>query len=331
MSPSVNRFPYGTTPGGEKIERWHLDNGDGVTADVLSYGATLHRFDASTPLTLSHPDYPYSGTVVGRYANRIAGGKFGLDGVTYTLPVNDRGHTLHGGPGGFSDQLWHAEPVLSQQDAAVQLTLTSPHLDMGFPGQLAVSVTYSLDAAGTLAIGYLATADRATVVNLSHHAYFNLAGGGDILGHMLQVEADAYLPVDPTGIPLGPALPVSGTAFDFTVPRPAGSFLAISDSQLLAAGGYDHCFVLRPAEGALRRAAGLTAPGSGRALEVWTTEPGLQVYTGNKLPGPLRHTGICLETQHFPDSPNRPGYPSTVLRPGQEFVSRTELRLPGWR
>jgi aldose 1-epimerase len=348
MSGAVECLPFGTTPNGEPIERWRLDNGRGVTADVLSYGAVLHAFavpDASGDpgsIVLSAPDAEsyrsstaYYGAVVGRYANRIAHGRFSLDGQEHRLPVNDRGHTLHGGPDGFGSRLWRVEPVAGEPGlAAVRLSLASPDGDMGFPGALRVSVTYTLDAAGTLALDYRATTDRPTVLNLTNHAYFNLAGSESVLDHVLTVDADRYLPADATAIPHGPAEPVAGTPFDFTAPHPLGARIGEPDRQLLDAGGYDHCWVLRPHDG-LARAALLADPATGRRLEVWTTEPGVQVYTANKLDGSLadgngrrhlRHSAVCLETQHLPNSPNVPDYPSTVLRPGEEFASRTEFR-----
>jgi aldose 1-epimerase len=348
MSPSVECLPFGTTPAGDPIERWRLDNGRGVAAEVLTYGAILHAFEVPDgsgrpdSIVLSLPDGEsylgadaYYGAVVGRYANRIAGGRFTLDGREYPLPVNDRGHTLHGGPDGFDRRMWHAEPVTDASGAAgVRLSLTSPDGDMGFPGTLSVTVTYTLDAAGTLALDYHAVTDRPTVLNLTNHAYVNLAGSEDVLDHVLLVDADHFLPADASAIPHGPAKPVAGTPFDFTTAHPLGARIGVADEQLLDAGGYDQCWVLRP-HGDLSRAARLTDSASGRRLEVWTTEPGIQVYTANKLDGSradangrrhLRHSAVCLETQHFPNSPNVPDYPGTVLRPGETFASRTEFR-----
>jgi aldose 1-epimerase len=210
---------------------------------------------------------------------------------------------------------------------------------MGFPGALDATAVYSLDPRGTLAIEYRARTDRPTVLNLTNHAYFNLAGAGrgDILGHTLALDADAYLPVTAESIPSGPPRPTAGGPFDFRVPRPIGGRIAEDHPQLADAGGYDHCFVLSAGPAGLRRAARLADPGSGRRMEVWTTEPGIQVYTGNSLDGSLsgpdgkpyeRYGAVCLETQHFPDAPNHPEYPATVLRPGEEFRSRTEFRFP---
>ncbi|MGQ5634748.1 MULTISPECIES: aldose epimerase family protein [unclassified Streptomyces] len=347
--------PYGTAPDGTAVHRWRLHSPSGVSADVLTYGGTLARLRVPAPsgdvgdVVLGLPGmaaygaaHPYLGALVGRYANRIAGGAFTLDGRPHRVPVTDRGHALHGGPDGFHRRVWQGGPAGDGAGpATLSLRLRSPDGDMGFPGALDVEVTYSLDRRGTLAVAYRARTDRATVVNLTNHSYFNLAGAGrgDVLGHTLRLDSDAYLPVTAEAIPLGPPAPTAGTAFDFRTARPIGDRITDKDPQLSDAGGYDHCWVLAPAArpGALRRAACLADPGSGRRMEVWTTEPGIQVYTGNTLDGSLpgsgaapyeRHGAVCLETQHFPDSPNRPEYPSTVLRPGQEYRSRTEFRFP---
>lgn len=356
-TPSVYSKPFGTVPGrgGSGVDLWTLDSGSGVRAEILTYGGILHRLlvpdtggaTASVVRPLASLDAytgknPYFGALVGRYANRVAHGRFRLDGTTYRIPVNDRGHALHGGPDGFHTKVWEATARHTDTTAALRLALRSPDGDMGFPGALDVTVTYTLDHRGTLALDYTAVTDRPTVVNLTHHAYFDLTDEGDIRGHTLRVDADTYLPVDAEGIPLGPAVAVRDTPFDLTEPHPLGGRIALPDPQLRAAGGYDHCWVLREPEpgGALRRAAVLTAPGDTRSMEVWTTEPGLQVYTANQLDGSLtdpagrlheRHGAVCLETQHLPDSPNRPGYPSTALRPGEAKESRTELRFPHLR
>ncbi|MEU1281875.1 aldose epimerase family protein [Streptomyces sp. NPDC005805] len=349
--PTVHHAPFGTSPDGEDVEVWTLDPGTGPRAEILTYGAVLHTLDVpdtrgepgGTVLSLPGvPEYakgPYLGAVVGRYANRIAGGRFTLDGTEHTVPANNGENALHGGPEGFHTKVWQATavpvPVPVPGHAAVRLTLHSPDGDMGFPGALDVSVTYSLGPDGTLAVDFTATTDRATVVNLTNHAYFDLGTDGDILGHTLRADADAYLPVGEDGIPLGPAAAVHGTAFDLTEPVLLGERLTAPDLQLRRAGGFDHCLVLRPEPG-LRRAAVLRAPGGLREMEVWTTEPGIQVYTANQLDGafcdpsgrPLRrYAGICLETQHLPDSPNRPDFPSTVVRPGTPWHSRTEFRF----
>ncbi|CAM5291268.1 Aldose 1-epimerase OS=Streptomyces microflavus OX=1919 GN=G3I39_17625 PE=3 SV=1 [Streptomyces microflavus] len=351
--PTVHRKPFGHAHGQTEVDLWTLDSGTGVRAEVLTYGGVLHRLTVPDtagvpgPVVRSLPaidDYtdknPYFGAVVGRYANRIAHGRFTLDGTTHHIPANDRGHALHGGPDGFHTKVWEAAGDRTGSAAVLRLTLHSPHGDMGFPGALDVTATYTLDATGTLALEYTAVTDRPTVVNLTNHAYLNL-GADDILGHTLQVDADHYLPIDTGSIPEGPPAPVAGTPFDLTAPQPLGDRLARPHPQLALAGGFDHCWVLRgPAPAALRRAARLTAPGDRRTLELWTTEPGLQVYTGNQLDGAFtdgtgrrheRHGSLCLETQHLPDSPNRPAHPSTVLRPGETLRSRTEWRFPHLR
>jgi aldose 1-epimerase len=364
--PSLASAPFGTAPSGAPVDRWTLDSGSGVRAEVLTYGGILHQLwvpDSSGVagcVVLNLPsvaDYaahsPYFGALVGRYANRIDSGRFTLDGRSYQIPVNDRGHALHGGPDGFDRRIWAARPGNSagstgpepgpapdRTAVAVELSLHSPDGDMGFPGALDVTVTYTLHSSGTLAVDYTARTERPTVVSLTNHTYFNLAGAGigTVLGHTLALDADHYLPVTASGVPLGPVVATSGTPFDFAEPHPLGDRIADDETQLHDAGGYDHCWILTPpaVPGELRRAARLAHPESGRRLEVWTTEPGIQMYTGNALDGSLageaakpyeRHGAVCLETQHFPDSPNRPAYPTTALRPGASYTSRTEFRF----
>lgn len=348
--PTVHRTSFGHAHGRTEVDLWTLGSGTGVRAEILTYGGILHSL--TVPDTAGNPgpvvrslpaldDYtdknPYFGAIVGRYANRIAHGRFTLDGTTHHIPANDRGHALHGGPDGFHTRIWQAEGDRTDSAAVLRLTLHSPDGDMGFPGALDITATYTLDTAGTLALEYTAVTDRPTVVNLTHHAYLNL-GADDILGHTLHLDADHYLPVDADSIPEGSPAPVTGTPFDLTDPQPLRDHLARSHPQLALAGGFDHCWVLRDQETAtLRRAARLTAPDDLRTLELWTTEPGVQVYTANQLDGAFtdgtgrrheRHGSLCLETQHLPDSPNRPAYPSTVLRPGAVLRSRTEWRFP---
>ncbi|WP_406099181.1 aldose epimerase family protein [Streptomyces sp. NBC_01013] len=349
--PTVNRKPFGAH-GHTDVDVWTLESGNGVRAEILTYGGILHRLtvpdtagaSASVVRSLgSLDDYtgknPFFGALIGRFANRIAHGRFTLDGVSYRIPATDRGHALHGGPAGFHTRVWQAAGEATDAAATLRLTLHSPDGDMGFPGALDVAVTYTLDPAGTLSLDYSATTDRPTVVNLTNHAYFDLTGQGDILGHTLQVDGAHYLPVDDEGIPEGPAAAVHDTPFDLTAPHRIAERIGLPDEQLRRAGGYDHCWVLDPGgtPGGLRRAARLTAPDAARVMEVWTTEPGIQVYTANQLDGTLaapggerheRHSAVCLETQHLPDSPNRPDHPGTVLRPGDVFASRTEFRFP---
>ncbi|MBA9004203.1 MULTISPECIES: aldose epimerase family protein [Thermomonospora] len=306
---------FGVAPGGEPVERHVLANGR-LRVAVLSYGATIQRLEvadgANVVLGLDTlEDYlhrsRYFGAVVGRYGNRIARARFTLDGIEHRLPANDGEHSLHGGVRGFDKRVWRVESAGPEE---ITLSLLSPDGEEGYPGTLRVRVRYLLDG-DALRIEYRAVADAPTVVNLTNHSYFNLAGAGDVRGHLVRIDADRYLPVDEGKIPTGELAPVAGTPFDFTAP-------ARVDARL--DGRYDHCFVLRGG-------ATVTDPGSGRSMEVTTTEPGVQFYTGHMLDGRATpygpFAGLCLETQHFPDSPNRPGFPSTVLRPGREYVSST--------
>ncbi|MER8187317.1 aldose epimerase family protein [Kitasatospora sp. NPDC094015] len=347
QATEVRREPFEPSGAGSAIERWTLRCGP-LEASVLNLGATLHTLTApdraGTPaqLLLSTEELGtllgparHFGATVGRYANRIAGSRITLDGVDHPLLPTGHGVTLHGGPDGFANRMWESEQV----PGGVRLRLHSPDGDQGFPGGLDVTVTYTLDA-GALTIAYHAVTSHPTVVNLTNHAYFNLAGegSGDVLGHLLTLDADAYTPVDDRQIPFGPFEPVAGTPFDFTTARPVGKGIHEDHPQLRGPRGYDHNWVLRerPADGTPGRAALLEDPVSGRTLEVLTTEPGVQVYTANHLAGTVtglagvpyaQYAGIALETQHHPDSPHQPSYPSTELRPGQEFRSTTVLRL----
>lgn len=272
---------------------------------------------------------PYIGAIVGRYGNRIAGGKFTIDGKTYQIPLNDGPNALHGGPKGFDQYVWQSKEV----PGGVEFTLVSPDGDMGFPGKLTSTVRYTLKGS-TLRIDYSATTDKATVVNLTNHSYFNLHGDdqGNILDLKMQIDADHYTPVNKTLIPTGELATVAGTPFDFRKPEVIGARIGDDNEQLKIAGGYDHNWVLNGAIGKLHLAAKVTDPVSGRTLTVETTEPGVQFYSGNFLDGSFtgrhgvkytKHAGLCLETQHFPDSPNQPGFPSTLLKPGETMHSTT--------
>ncbi|MFD8594961.1 aldose epimerase family protein [Kitasatospora sp. NPDC059646] len=343
----VERAPYDLSGAGMGLERWTLRS-DRIEATVITLGAALHTLTApdrdGRPAqvlltsedvgTLLGPAKHY-GVTVGRYANRIAGSRITLDGEEFPLLPTGNGVTLHGGPDSFSHRVWHAEEI----PGGVRMHLHSPDGDQGFPGALDVWTDFTLSGAD-LTIAYRAVTTRPTVVNLTNHAYFNLAGEGrgDVLGHLLTLDADAFTPVDEQQVPYGPYEPVAGTAFDFTRARPIGEGLAEGHPQLKLSRGYDHNWVLRerPADGPPVRAALLADPGSGRTLEVLTTEPGLQVYTANGFDGSVTgpsgtaygpFAGVALETQHHPDSPHRPEYPSTELRPGDEFRSSTVLRL----
>ncbi|MFI6152457.1 aldose epimerase family protein [Kitasatospora sp. NPDC051170] len=351
---SVRHQPLTPSGAGAAIERWTLTAGP-YEASVLTLGATLHtlsapdRSGAIAQLLLSTDELTqilgparHYGTVVGRYANRIDHSSVTIDGEEHPLAPTGGGLTLHGGPDGFANRMWTAEPV----EGGVRLRLHSPDGDQGFPGAMDVTVTYTLaaldgpDAGCEVVIDYHAVTSGPTVVNLTNHAYVNLAGEGrgDVLGHLLTLDADAYTPTDERQIPYGRTEPVAGTPFDFTTATPIGKSLHADHPQLTGPGGYDHNWVLRPrpADGSPARAALLEDPGSGRTLEVLTTEPGVQVYTANGFQGAVTgasgtaygpYAGIALETQHFPDSPHHPEFPSTVLRPGEEFRSTTVLRL----
>ncbi|WP_406319040.1 galactose mutarotase [Streptosporangium sp. NBC_01639] len=314
---------FGSAPTGEAVDRHVLSNGR-IRIGILTLGAIIQSVELAdgTDVVLGLPtvaDYfrrsRYFGALVGRYGNRIAGGRFTLDGSTYQLPRNNNRHSLHGGEIGFDRRIWQAE---GGDERAVRLTYVSKDGEEGYPGTLTTSVTYTLTEHDELRIGYHAVTDAPTVLNLTNHSYFNLAGSGDVRGHVVTIEADHYLPVDEGKIPLpGAPTPVAGTPYDFTRPAAVGARLE---------GRYDHCYVLRPG-GAMR----VEEPVSGRVMEVTTTEPGVQFYTGHMLDGVATpygsHAGLCLETQHFPDSPNRPDFPSTVLRPGEEHISTTTYRF----
>lgn len=313
---------FGTLSDGTRVGRWSIERG-GVRVRVLSYGGIVQSLEVPGGVDvvlgfphldgyLSHPG-PYFGALVGRYANRIAGGRFPLDGRTYALARNSGRNSLHGGERGFDKRVWDVTPG----EHCLRLSRVSPHGEEGFPGRLEVAVTYGLDADGSLRISYEAVTDAPTPVNLSHHSYFNLAGSGSAGGHELRIAAARYTPVDADQIPTGIAA-VEGTRFDFRAARKVGS-------------GYDHNFVLdKGVTGAPVEVAELSDPASGRTLTVATTEPGLQLYTADHLTEPFAPgDGIALETQHFPDSPNRPEFPDTVLRPGEVFRSETVYGFGG--
>lgn len=278
--------------------------------------------------------HPYFGTIVGRYANRIAEGQFVLDGETYALAQNNGANHLHGGIQGFDKVVWEAEIRRGELGVGVAFSHTSPDGHEGYPGTVDVQVTYTLAPDDRLIVDYEATTDRATPINLTQHTYFNLAGEGtgDVLDHELIIHADSFTPVDSTLIPTGILAPVEGTPFDFSISMAIGERIDDDDPQLRIGGGYDHNFVLNESGSELAHAAQVLEPTTGRVLDVYTSEPGVQLYTGNGLNGTIegksgggygRRSGFCLETQHFPDSPNQSGFPSTILRPGEEYRSRT--------
>jgi aldose 1-epimerase len=345
---AIRREPFGSTADGRAVERFTLSSTSGITISVLSFGGVIQsifapdRAGASADVTLGYdtlPEYEkdksYLGALVGRYANRIRAGRFALDGRDYTLARNAGGNHLHGGMRGFNKAVWTVEPFEEAADVGLVLQHVSPDGDEGYPGTLRTRATYRLTALGELAIDFSATTDKATPVNLTQHAYFNLAGSGsgDILGHLLELGASRFTPVDATLIPTGELRSVRGTPFDFSTPERIGARIGADDEQLRLAGGYDHNFVLdRPGGAEPMLAARLTDPVSGRGVDIHTTEPGMQFYTGNFLDGTVMgkggvahryRSGLALETQHFPNSPNEPAFPSTILRPGAEHRSRT--------
>jgi len=335
---------------GKPVDGFTLANQNGLRVEILPWGATIKSVWAPdrdgnlANIVLGFPDLhayiernlPFFGCVAGRYANRIAGGAFTLAGQTYSLPKNAGTLTLHGGVRGFDKRLWSAEPLTANDSAGVRLTRVSPDGEEGFPGNLTAEVTYTLDEANRLRIDYRAETDRPTVLNLTNHGYWNLAGegSGTADGHLLQLNASRYTPTDERQIPTGELAPVAGTPFDFTTASEFGARSRDDHPQVRLALGIDHNVVIDRADGdaSLIEAGVLSDPESGRTLTVWTTEPGIQVYGGNYLDGSLvgacgrayrQGDGIALETQHFPDSPNQPAFPSTVLEPGAVFTSTT--------
>lgn len=322
---------------------WDLRDAEGCGPTVINLGATIaalavpDRNGLVSNVALGLPsvegylaDNSHLGCVAGRFANRIAGGRFSLDGQDYQLPVNNGANMLHGGDDGFHRRLWNGESIAHPNGKGVRLSLISPDGDAGFPGEVLVSVTYIWTQDRRLIIEYDATASKPTPFNITQHSYWNLVGAegnSAVLSHELSVHADAYLPVDSGLIPTGALCPVAGTPFDFRSKKPIGQDIAMDDVQLHRGNGYDHCWVLNGT--GLRCAAELSHPGSGRCMTVETDQPGLQVYTGNALENDTgdavyrRHGGVALETQHFPDSPNWPHFPDTILRPGQRFKSTT--------
>lgn len=344
---TVTHTAFGTTPDGTPVELFTLTNGQGMEVRAMTYGGII--VSLKVPDRAGHLDdvvlgfdslsgylksSPYFGAIVGRFANRIAKGRFTLDGKTYKLAVNNGPNSLHGGIKGFDKVVWQAEPVTNDSGVGVMFSHVSPDGDEGYPGALTVHVRYLLTNANELVVDYEATTTKATPINLTQHTYFNLrgAGNGDILGHELMLAADSFTPVDSTLIPTGVTAPVAGTPLDFRTLTPIGAHIDDQNQQLKYAGGYDFNWVVRRTGPGLVQAAHVVEPTTGRTLDVSTTEPGVQFYTGNFLDGTItgkdgkvygHRSGFTLETQHYPDSPNQPRFPSTILRPGQEFQSRT--------
>ncbi len=345
-SAAIETSVFGALPDGTAITRYTLKNAHGLTAAVITYGATLtelwlpDRQGHLGDVVLGFDDLegylhrsPYFGATVGRVANRIAKGRFTLDGHEHRLATNNGPNHLHGGLKGFDKVVWRAEVVPATGGVAVRFTYTSPDGEEGYPGTLTASVTYTLGDDDSLTLDYTATTDRATPVNLSNHTYWNLAGGGDILDHVLWADAGRYTPVDATLIPTGELAPVTGTPMDFTTPTAVGARI---DQVAGDPVGYDHNLALSNDRGVLALALRLSEPTTGRVVEMWTTEPGIQFYSGNFLDGTLVgkrgvvypfHGAIVLEAQHFPDAPNQPAFPSIVLRPGQTYTQQTVYRF----
>ncbi len=348
----VSSEPFGTTGDGKKADLFTLTNARGHAMRVTNYGGIITGLDMpdragrSADVVLGFDTmaeylgkHPYFGAIVGRYANRIAGGKFTLDGHACAVPQNDGPNGLHGGLKGFDKVIWQAEARQTPQGPALHLSYVSADGEEGYPGEMTVRVVYTLTNRDELRVEYSATSTKPTVVNLSQHSYFNLAGAGagDILGHQLQIFSDSFTPIDPVLIPTGEIRSVAGTPLDFRQPHTIGERIGADDEQLRNGLGYDHNYVLRAAGSAgLIRAVRVAEPRSGRVMEVWTNEPGVQFYSGNFLDSTNvgkgyrvyhKYYGLCLETQHYPDSPNHQAFPSCVLRPGQTLRTMTEFRF----
>lgn len=345
----IAKHPYGITADGVAVDRYTLTNAAGMSACIITFGGIVVRLDVPDrdgnvadvvlgydSLETYEQNPPYMGAIVGRFANRIAHGRFVLGGKQYVLAQNNDGNHLHGGTRGFDKAVWAARELVTGD--GLELRHVSPAGDEGYPGTLDITVTYRLTADNALRIGYEAKTDSPTIVNLTNHSYFNLAGEGrgDILGHEMTINASHFTPVDASAIPTGELRAVAGTPLDFTTPTAIGARIDAGDEQIAFGSGYDHNYVLTPAAGQETPAARVVEPVTGRAMDVLTTEPGVQFYTGNflepSLPGKggkaydKRH-GFCLETQHYPDSPNKPAFPSVVLNPDEVFRSATVFRF----
>jgi aldose 1-epimerase len=345
-SATVTSSPFGTLPDGTAVEAYTLTNASGIEVRVITYGTivtsikTPDKQGRIADIVLGHdrlegylPNPPYLGAVVGRYGNRIAKATFTLDGKTYSLAANDGANHLHGGRKGFDKVAWKAKSFKDARGAGVAFTRTSPDGEEGYPGNLTATITYTLTDRNELKVDYELTTDKATPQNLTQHTYFNLAAdGSDILGHLMTIDAAQFTPVDATLIPTGQLATVEGTPLDFRKETAIGARIDAPHEQMKIGRGYDHNFVLVRQGPGLVKAAAVYDPKSGRTLEVATTEPGVQFYTGNFLDGSIagkggtvyrRRTGFCLETQHFPDSPNQSSFPTTILRPGETYRSQT--------
>ncbi|MGB2821420.1 MAG: aldose epimerase family protein [Phycisphaerae bacterium] len=352
---SIEKGAFGTMPDGTAVDLYTLRNAGGCEVKITNYGGIVVGLTAADregkldDVVLGYEtlgeylaDTPYFGALVGRYGNRIGGAKFTLDGVEHALEVNDGANSLHGGRRGFDKVVWQAKAVEGEKEDSLELTYLSADGEEGYPGNLSVKVVYAWTDDNELRIDYTATTDRKTVVNLTHHSYFNLAGAGvgDNLAHEMTINADRFTPVDGGLIPTGELRSVEGTPMDFRQPTAIGARIDADDEQLKLGGGYDHNWVLNSTDGSLAPAARVHEPTTGRVMDVLTTEPGIQFYAGNFLDGSnvgkggkaYRHrSAFCLETQHFPDSPNHPEFPSTVLEPGGTYRQTTVYRFSARR
>jgi len=352
VAPSleIRKAAYGTTPEGEDVDQYTLVNGKGMEVAVITFGGIITSWTAPDKngqygnvvlgfdnLAGYLGENPFFGAIIGRYGNRIAKGKFTLSGNAYQLETNDGSNHLHGGVKGFHKVVWKAETKQDATSVSLVLTYLSKDGAGGYPGNLSSTVTYKLTTEDALEVTYEATTDKETIVNLTQHSYFNLSGNfnNTILDHELMLAADRYLPVDATLIPTGELAAVAGTPFDFTTSKVIGRDIKVADDQLAKGKGYDHCWALN-SPGTLRKVASVTHPATGRQLEILTDEPGMQFYCGNFLDGTLpipgggtygHRTGFCLETQHYPDSPNQANFPSTTLKPGEKYNSTTVFKF----
>lgn len=347
----IEKSVFGKTPQGETVDLFTLANSQGLRVRIMTYGAIVVSLEVPDregqwdDIVLGHDELegylkndPYFGAIVGRYGNRIAKGKFSLQGEEYQLAVNNGENHLHGGIRGFDKVVWKAETKEETDALSVALSYVSPDGEEGYPGNLSCTVIYTLNNQNDLKIRYRATTDKVTIINLTHHSYFNLAGQGkrDVLDHELQLAADRFTPVDEGLIPTGEMQPVEGTPLDFRKPVAIGARIEQDDQQLKYGGGYDHNWILNSQDGSLALAAEVYEPSTGRIMKVFTTEPGIQFYSGNFLDGSIvgkkgliykRRFGFCLETQHYPDSPNQSHFPSVVLKPGETYTHATVLRF----
>jgi aldose 1-epimerase len=349
---AIIQTDFGKTADGKSTMLYTLKNTQGMEVRISNYGGTITHWLAPDKdgkledIVLGYDslsgylkESPYFGAIIGRYGNRIAKGRFALDGKNYTLAINNGENALHGGLQGFDKQIWNTETIKENNEVGLKMTYLSKDGEEGYPGNLSITITYLLKNDNSLQVDYQAITDKSTPVNLTNHTYFNLTGNTkrDILEHQLTLNADRFLPVDATLIPTGVLQDVKNTPFDFTKPQTIGKRInETTNDQIVKGGGYDHCWVLNGKVGTLRNIAAVTEPTSGRTIDVLTTEPAVQFYTGNFLTGSIvgknnttysKRFGFCLETQHYPDSPNQPQFPTTILKPNEIYKSTTVYKL----